>query len=245
MPPPPAPPAPPASTPSAPPAPPAPTTSAPPAPPAPTPSAPPASRFKVILSPAPSVPLNNIYFLKREIDDISNDICYRGVHCFYEDCIKSVHFPVHKCNHKDNCDRNMRDKSCGFIHDQHESVMNRLENNKFELYKGWEKYQPIWAKTVEGRAAHFKRDIIKSIKLNHNVCINWIMTKCDDLYCDRNHYIPPSYKVHQCENYKSSNCKFASKYCNDIHGQTDLILWHIGYQSQNRSRSRSRSRGKY
>jgi hypothetical protein len=226
----------------------------PPAPPAPAPPAPLAlvlAPRKVILPPslralpappAPLVPMNNIYFLKREIDVVSNDICYRGVHCFYEDC-SLIHFPIHKCNHKNNCDRNMRDKSCGFIHDQHESVMNRLEDNKFELYKGWEQYQPIWAKTVEGRAAHFKRDVIKSTKFNHNVCIDWIMTKCDDVYCNRNHYIPSSYKVHQCENYKSQKCDFPSKYCNDIHGINDIILWRI--ERRSRSRSRSRSRGKY
>ena len=121
---------------------------------------------------------HNINIIKRgrgaypEVDILSNNLCSLGVHCFYEEC-KLIHFPIHKCRHEHNCNRNITDKSCGFIHDEHESVINRLENNKFELYKGWEKHRPFWSRTAEGRANHFKKNVIKSNTSNHNVCVNW------------------------------------------------------------------------
>jgi hypothetical protein len=93
---------------------------------------------------------------------------------------------------------------------------------------------------------------------NHNVCIDWIMKGCKDSNCKNDHYIPSNYKYKTCENWKNGRCTYSGKYCKDIHGNDDLIVWYIKRNTKlfimdgdtykikddtsRRSRSRSRSR---
>ena len=215
-----------------------------------------------------------------------DSICKRGVHCYDEDC-KLIHFPIHVCHHGDNCKMNYFNK-CGFIHSQQKNVIQELGYGKFNLYEGWELLIWDWMKSAHSRAAHFKKEVIKSntyldtnvnvitknpikydkiedgeiksIKSNHYVCIDWITKGCNDINCKNDHYLPSNYKMNTCENWTHNKCPYTGKYCKDIHGNDDLIVWYIKRNNRlfyvdgnahkikdgtRRSRSRSRDRDYY
>ena len=84
------------------------------------------------------------------------------------------------------------------------------------------------------------------------------MRCCKDLYCKYDHYLPSNYKTVTCENWKNNECPYSGRYCKDIHGVEDVIVWSIKRNNKvffldsnshkikdGISRSRSRSRGRY
>ena len=210
--------------------------------------------------PEPAISVTNLLreAVRQDLPEIavySENICQNAVHCFREDC-KLVHFVKHLCRHGNNClNNNIND--CGFRHQKHDSVTQQLPNGSINLYRGWEDTMPLWSKTVEGRAKHFKQRIIpikiegetniviykKSKEYSHNVCIDWMISKCYNSKCNYYHFIPSSYKYYKCQNWLHNVCHYTSRTCNDIHGEDDIIVkCMLSKTNKNRSRSRSRER---
>jgi hypothetical protein len=119
--------------------------------------------------------------------------------------------------------------------------------------------QPI-SKSVLTNA---KQDVVKKIEVikkprycDHMVCLDWLISNCDDHACVYDHHYPTTFKTQYCKYWESGNCKFKVHECRYAHGKYDKHsniksepsrYYSESFNSKNvqHQRSRSRSRERY
>lgn len=108
-----------------------------------------------------------------------------------------------------------------------------------------------------------KQDVVQKIEViknsrycDHTVCLDWLISKCNNPACLYDHHYPTTFKTQLCKYWESGNCKFKVHECRYAHGKYDKYskiksepsrYYSESFNSKTvqHQRSRSRSRERY